>query len=84
MNAITYTEARANLADTITQVCDDHQPVIITKKKDKAVVMIALDDYEAMEETAYLLRSPKNAQRLMKSIRDLESGEGTDRGLIEE
>lgn len=84
MKAITYTEARANLADTITKVCDDHRPVIITKKKDKAVVMISLDDYEAMEETAYLLRSPKNAQRLMESIRDLESGGGMDRGLIEE
>ena len=58
MNAITYTEARANLANTITRVCDDHDPVIITKKSDKAVVMISLDDFEAMEETAYLLRSP--------------------------
>lgn len=84
MNAITYTEARANLADTITRVCDDHDPVIITKKNDKAVVMISLDDYEAMEETAYLLRSPKNAQRLLESIRELESGNGTDRELIEE
>jgi antitoxin YefM len=84
MNAITYTEARANLSETITQVCDDHSPVIITKKKDRAVVMISLDDYEAMEETAYLLRSPKNAQRLMESIKELESGEGTERGLVEE
>ena len=83
MNAITYSEARAKLADTITRVCDDHNPVIITKKSDMAVVMISLDDYEAMEETAYLLRSPKNAQRLLESIRELEAGEGTVKELIE-
>jgi antitoxin YefM len=84
MNAITYTEARANLADTITRVCDDHNPVIITKKSDKSVVMISLEDYESMEETAYLLRSPKNARRLLESIRELEAGNGTERELIAE
>jgi antitoxin YefM len=84
MNAITYTEARANLANTITRVCDDHDPVIITKKSDKSVVMISLEDYESMEETAYLLRSPKNARRLLESIRELESGNGTERDLIAE
>ena len=83
MNAITYSEARAKLADTITRVCDDHDPVIITKKSDKAVVMISLEDYEAMEETSYLLRSPKNAQRLLESIRELEAGDGTVEELIE-
>lgn len=83
MNAITYSEARANLAETITRVCDDHDPVIITKKSDKSVVMISLDDYEAMEETAYLLRSPKNAQRLLESIRELEAGHGMVKELIE-
>lgn len=84
MNAITYSEARANLAGTITRVCDDHDPVIITKKSDKSVVMISLEDYEAMEETVYLLRSPKNAQRLLESIHALESGNGTVKELIEE
>ena len=84
MKAITYSEARAKLADTITRVCEDHNPIIITKKNDKSVVMISLDDYEAMEETTYLLRSPKNAQRLLESIRELESGKGRARELIEE
>jgi len=83
MNAITYTEARANLAETITRVCDDHNPVIITKKNDKTVVMISLDDYESMEETAYLLRSSKNAKRLLESIRELETGKGMVQELIE-
>ena len=84
MNAITYSEARANLAETITRVCDDHDPVIITKKSDKSVVMISLEDYESMEETAYLLRSPKNAQRLLESIHALESGNGMVKELIGE
>ena len=84
MNAITYTEARAKLADTITRVCEDHNPVIITKKSDMAVVMISLSDYEALEETSYLLRSPKNTQRILESIRELESGDGIVKDLIEE
>ncbi len=84
MNAITYTEARAKLADTITRVCEDHNPVIITKKSDMAVVMISLSDYEALEETSYLLRSPKNTQRILESIRELESGNGIVKDLIEE
>ena len=58
MDAITYTRARANLAQTIDSVCDNHEPVIITKKNDRAVVMLSLEDYQALEETSYLLRSP--------------------------
>ena len=83
MNAITYSQARENLAKTITSVCEDHSPVIITKKGTEAVVMISLEDYEAMEETTYLLRSPKNAKRLLESIDQLEQGKGKERELIE-
>ena len=68
MDATTYTYARANLAKTIEKVCNDHTPVIITKNRDHSVVMISLEDYQALEETAYLLRSPRNAQRLLESI----------------
>ena len=84
MKSITYSQARENLAGTITQVCEDHAPVIITKKGTKAVVMISLEDYEAMEETTYLLRSPKNAKRLLESIEQLERGKGRERDLMEE
>jgi len=83
MNAITYSQARENLAKTITNVCEDHSPVIITKKGTEAVVMISLEDYEAMEETTYLLRSPKNAKRLLESIVQLEQGKGKERELID-
>lgn len=83
MDAITYTAARANLAQTMNRVCDDHEPIIITRKTDQAVVMLSLEDYNALQETAYLLRSPANARRLLESIAELEGGGGTERGLIE-
>ncbi|WP_137892293.1 type II toxin-antitoxin system prevent-host-death family antitoxin [Ramlibacter sp. 2FC] len=81
MDAITYSAARARLADTMNRVCDDHEPIIITRSGQQAVVMISLDDFKAMEETAYLLRAPKNAQRLLESIAALESGKGKERKL---
>lgn len=83
MNAITYTEARSDLANTIKRVCQDHNPIIITRKRENSVVMMSLDDYESITETAYLLRSPKNAQRLLDSIKALEDGRGRERSLIE-
>lgn len=83
MNAITYTEARENLATTIKKVCRNHDPVIITRKRENAVIMMSLDDYETLQETAYLLRSPKNAQRLLEAIKELEEGKGAERDLIE-
>lgn len=55
--------------------------MIITKKNDKSAVLISLDDYQALEETAYLLRSPANAKRLMDSITELEAGLGKEREL---
>jgi antitoxin YefM len=81
MNAITYTAARENLASTMDQVCRDHAPMIITRNRDQAVVMISLDEFEALEATAHLLRSPANARRLLESIRSLESGKGKQRGI---
>ncbi|MEN8829785.1 MAG: type II toxin-antitoxin system prevent-host-death family antitoxin [Lentimonas sp.] len=83
MNAITYSHARENLAHTITSVCENHDPVIITKKGTDAVVMMSLEDYESMAETTYLLQSPKNARRLLESIQQLYQGKGTERKLVE-
>lgn len=81
MDVITYTAARANLADTMNRVCEDHEPVIITRNNEQAVVMMSLDDFKALEETSYLLRCPKNARRLLESIASLEAGQGTERTL---
>jgi antitoxin YefM len=81
MNAITYTAARENLASTMDRVCNDHSPVIITRNRDQSVVMLSLEDFEALEETAYLLRSPANAKRLLESIHSLENGQGIIRSI---
>jgi antitoxin YefM len=83
MDAISYTAARANLAKTMEKVCDDHAPVIITRKREAPVVMMSLVDYQAMEETAYLLRSPANARHLLDSIEELEAGKGVHKELLE-
>ncbi|MCY3021294.1 MAG: type II toxin-antitoxin system prevent-host-death family antitoxin [Planctomycetota bacterium] len=83
MNAMTYTEARETLAKTIRRVCRDHDPVIITRKREDAVVMMSLEDYESLTETAYLLRSPRNARRLLDAVRELEEGKGKERRLTE-
>ena len=83
MDAITYTTARANLADTMDRVCEDHEPIIITRNSQQSVVMMSLEDYKALEETAYLLRSPKNARRLLEAVGELAAGRGKERRLAE-
>lgn len=83
MDAITYSAARAHLASTMDRVCNDHAPLIITRKGERSVVMLSLEDYNALEETAYLLRSPANAQRLLGAIEQLNAGRGSERALAE-
>lgn len=82
MNAISYTSARANLAKTMDRVCSDHEPLIITRNGEQSVVMLSLDDFQALEETAYLLRSPANARRLLAATQELEAGKGKVRKLV--
>jgi antitoxin YefM len=83
MDTITYTAAREKLADTMDRVCTDHEPLIITRGSRNAVVMMSLADFKSLEETAYLLRSPRNARRLLEAIGDLEAGKGKARKLSE-
>ena len=83
MKAITYTAARQNLAKTMEKVCKDHAPIIVTRKTTDSVVIMSLEDYEALEETAYLLRSPKNIRRLIESVAQLEEGKGSERELLD-
>jgi len=83
MKAITYTAARENLATTMDSVCVDHDPVIITRNRDQAVVMMSLEDCESLQETAYLLRSPANARRLLESISELKGNTGVTKSLAE-
>ena len=81
MDTITYSAARASLATTMDKVCQDHEPLIITRSGQRSVVMLSLDDFKALEETAYLLHSPENAQRLMSSVMALSKGKGKERQL---
>ena len=81
MDAMTYTTVRANLASTMDRVCDDHEALIITRNGEQAVVMLSLEDYKALEETAYLLRTPANAKRLLLAAAQLNAGKGMEREL---
>lgn len=83
MDAISYSTARANLASTMDRVCNDHEPLIITRNGQQSVVMLSLEDFTALEETAYLLRSPANAKRLLGAMEQLSTGNGMERKLAE-
>ena len=83
MNAISYVDAQNNLAKMIDQVCDRHDPVIITRHQQPSAVLLSLEDYESLTETAYLLKSRNNAKRIFEAIAELESGGGIVRELIE-
>jgi len=83
MKTMTYSESRAKYAETLNSVVEDREEVIITRAGHEPVVIVSLDDYESLKETAYLLRSPENARRLLASIDRLESGRGNVRDLVE-
>ena len=81
MDAVTYSSARANLASTMNRVCNDHEALIITRNGEQSVVMLSLEDYNALVESAYLLRNPANAKRLLSAIGQLNAGKGMEREL---
>ena len=83
MDVLTYSDARANLKAVMDRVVDDRTQIVITRQKAEAVVLVSLEDWNAMEETMHLLSTPANAERLRESIRQLDAGEGTERDLIE-
>lgn len=83
MKTMTYSESRAHYAETLSAVVNDREEVIITRAGHEPVVIVSLDDYESLKETAYLLRNPANARRLLGSIQRLESGQGSVHGLAE-
>lgn len=74
MEIVTYSETRANLKAIMDRAVNDHTPIAITRQRGKPVVMIDLDDWNAIQETMYLLSSPNNAKRLMESIADADAG----------
>lgn len=82
MNVETYSDTRANLKAVMERVVADHAPVKITRQKAEAVVMVSESDWAGIEETLYLLSSPKNAERLLESIAELDAGKGEEHELI--
>ncbi|MHA7275222.1 type II toxin-antitoxin system Phd/YefM family antitoxin [Arthrobacter sp. Hz1] len=80
---MTYSESRANYAATLDAVLDDREEVVITRAGKDPVVIVSLEDYQSLKETAYLLRSPENARRLLGAIENLERGDGVARELAE-
>jgi antitoxin YefM len=83
MRTMSYSESRAKYAETLNSVVDNREEVVITRAGHEPVVIVSLDDYESLKETAYLLRSPENARRLLASIDRLEQGAGTTHELVE-
>lgn len=84
MRTTSYSDLRRRLAATLDEVTNDHQPVIITRDRGKpAAVLMSLEDFASYEETRYLLQSPRNADRLLKAVSDLEAGLGEARTLTE-
>lgn len=81
MDVTTYSDARANLKGLMDQVVKDRTQVVITRQKAGSVVMVSLDDWNAMEETLHLLSTPNNATRLRDAVRQLDAGQGRERPL---
>lgn len=83
MKALTFLDAKRNLSNVLEEVCQDHEPTIITRAGGEAVVLISLEEYSSLEETMYLLQSPNNAKQLMESIAQLESGGGMEKRPVD-
>lgn len=81
MDVLSYSDARANLKAVMERVVDDRTHVVITRQKAEAVVMVSLSDWNAIAETMHLLSTPANAERLRRSVRQLEGGGGSEREL---
>lgn len=82
MKTMTYSESREVCAGT-RQCCGDCEEIVITRAGKEPAVIVSLAEYEALKETAYLLRSPENARRLSEGIAALEAGLGQEHDLIE-
>jgi antitoxin YefM len=83
MEVLSYSDTRARLKEVTDRVVADREPVLVTRKRGEAVVMVSLADWNAMEATLHLASSPANASRLAAAIEQLEAGGGSERDLIE-
>lgn len=83
MKTMSYTESRARYAEVLDGVTNDREEVVITRAGHEPVVIVSLEDYQSLKETAYLMRSPANARRLLDAMERLEAGRGQTHDLLE-
>ncbi len=83
MKTMSYTESRAHYAEVLDSVVNDREEVVITRAGHEPVVLMSLADFESLRETAYLMRSPANARRLLDAMERLEAGQGEQHDLVD-
>ena len=83
MKTLSYTESRARYAEVLDSVVNDREEVVITRAGHESVVIMSLADFESLRETAYLMRSPANARRLLDAMERLEAGDGEQHDLVD-
>lgn len=84
MENMTYSEFRNNLASALDRVNEDHTPILVTRQSGKPAIVLSFEDYKSYEETAYLMSSRNNCDRINESIAELEAGCGKKKDLIDE
>ncbi|MBK6763997.1 MAG: type II toxin-antitoxin system prevent-host-death family antitoxin [Micrococcales bacterium] len=84
MKTMSYTESRKRYAEVLDSVVNDREEVVITRAGHEPVVIVSLADFESLRETAYLLRSPANARRLLDAMQRLEAGAGAEHALLDD
>jgi antitoxin YefM len=82
MKTLTYSAIRSNLAKAIEEVTQDHAPILITRQKGAAAVLVSLEDFESWQETTYLMRNPANAAHLRRGIAQVKAGKTRRRKLL--
>jgi antitoxin YefM len=84
MKVTTYSKFRENMKSHLDSVVNDQEPLYVTRANGEDVVVLSKSDYEGLQETNYLMRSPKNAERLLHALKELDEGGGVKKELIEE
>ncbi|OOG75243.1 type II toxin-antitoxin system Phd/YefM family antitoxin [Algoriphagus sp. A40] len=84
MEVTTYSKFRENMKSYLDGVVNDSRPLYVTRTNGEDVVVLSKSDYEGLQETYYLMSSPKNAERLLEALKELDEGKGVKRDLIEE
>lgn len=84
MKTLSYSESRAKYASVLDDAVNNCEEIIITRSGSDPAVIVSLREYEALIETAQLLRSPANARRLLSAIERLDSGQGEAHELLDD